>query len=290
MKIAAVVVTYNRKDYLIKNIESLLLQEHIVPDIIVIDNASTDGTSDAIQDQIEKRQIIYYNTGENLGGAGGFQVGIRYACKLGYDYIWLMDDDTYPQKDALKELLNAHEYLHGEYGYLAGNVLWIDGSPCRMNEPKFARRIDERAEAYRQIVQSTFVSFFIPQRTIERYGLPIKEFFIWGDDVEFSRRIALKEKCYLVKESKVIHDTKNNVGSNIVYDDERLERYRYAYRNEMYIARHEKGRMRYQICKIFYHIGKVLLFSSHKKKKIKLILDASREGRAFNPKIEFLQE
>ena len=69
------------------------------------------------------------------------------------------------------------------------------------------------------------------------YGLPIKEFFIWGDDVEYTRRIALREPSYLVEDSQVLHDTKNNVGSNIVYDDERIDRYRYAYRNEMYIAR-----------------------------------------------------
>ena len=290
MKIAAVVVTYNRKEYLLKNLAALLKQKNIVPDIIIIDNASTDGTFDALQEWLNKGRIIYKNTGKNLGGAGGFQVGIRYAYELKYDYIWLMDDDTYPYSDALDQLIKAHDKLSGCYGYLASSVLWKDGTPCKMNEPKFKQGSDHSQIPYRQIVQSTFVSFFVPRKTVEKFGLPIKEFFIWGDDVEYSRRIALKESSYLIEDSKVLHDTKNNVGSNIVHDDERLERYRFAYRNEMYIARHEKGRMRYQICKIAYHIIKILLLSSNKRKKIKLILDASREGYNFNPSIEYLQE
>ena len=290
MKIAAVVVTFNRKEYLKKNLEALFGQKDAMPDIIVIDNASTDGTFEEIQSWIAQNKIIYKNTGKNLGGAGGFSVGVRYACELQYDYIWLMDDDTYPYPDALARLIEAHNRLKGHYGYLAGTVLWKDGSLCKMNEPKFKKNTAVHQVPYRQIVQSTFVSFFVPRKTVEKYGLPIKEFFIWGDDVEYSRRIALKEDSYLVDDSKVLHDTKNNVGSNIVYDDERLERYRYAYRNEMYIARHEKGRMRYQICKICYHIVKIIFLSSNKKEKIRLILEASREGKKFNPQIEFLQE
>ena len=89
----------------------------------------------------------------------------------------------------------------------------------------------------------------------------------------------------------MLHDTKNNVGSDIVYDDERLERYRYAYRNEMYIALHENWKRRvYQRLKIWYHIAKILLHSSQKKKKIQLIRSASAEGKHFNPSIEYVQE
>lgn len=289
MKIAAVVVTFNRKEYLVKNIEALLAQVNAPMDILIIDNASTDGTEETIRHYMDAGQILYENTGENLGGAGGFNFGIRRAYEAGYDAIWIMDDDTYPHPDALEKFLQADKDLNGMYGYLAGKVLWKDGSWCEMNTPKYKGGMAEGK--YKQIVQSSFVSMFIPRKSVATYGLPIKEFFIWGDDVEYTRRIALREPSYLVEGSQVLHDTKNNVGSNIVYDDERIDRYRYAYRNEMYIALHEGWKRRvYQQLKIWYHIAKILLKSSQKKRKIRLILSASKEGKTFNPSIEYISD
>ena len=136
MKIAAVVVTFNRKEYLVKNIEALLAQVNAPMDILIIDNASTDGTEETIRHYMDAGQILYENTGENLGGAGGFNFGIRRAYEAGYDAIWIMDDDTYPHPDALEKFLQADKDLNGMYGYLAGKVLWKDGSWCEMNPPK----------------------------------------------------------------------------------------------------------------------------------------------------------
>ena len=82
---AAVVVTYNRKELLQKNVEALLAQTlRNVLDILIIDNASTDGTREAIGDQIDKGEVCYYNTKANLGGAGGFSYGIKIATEKGY--------------------------------------------------------------------------------------------------------------------------------------------------------------------------------------------------------------
>ena len=292
MKIAAVVVTYNRKEYLLNNISHLLNQENNNLDIIIIDNASTDGTKDAIEEFIINNQVIYVNTGMNLGGAGGFNYGIKFAYELNYDYIWIMDDDTYPYADALNELLIADSNINDQYGFLASVVLWKDGSLCKMNLPKFKHFNKNNNPKFKQIIQTSFVSMFIPRNTIKNYGLPIKEFFIWGDDVEYSRRIGLNTPSYLILDSKVFHATKSNVGSNIVYDDERLDRYKYAYRNEVYIAKHESlKRIIYQIFKVIYHILKIIVYSKSKKlEKIKLILEASYEGIKFNPKKEYIED
>ena len=56
---------------------------------------------------IEGHEIIYFNTGKNLGGAGGFQYGLKVAHSLGYKFYWLMDDDTFPEPGALKALIEA---------------------------------------------------------------------------------------------------------------------------------------------------------------------------------------
>ena len=112
--VAAIVVTYNRKDLLIENIESLKQQsESDNLDIIIIDNASTDGTESALQPYILDKSIIYINTGSNLGGAGGFNFGIGYAAKQQYKYLWIMDDDCVPEKSALKEFIYADVTLQG---------------------------------------------------------------------------------------------------------------------------------------------------------------------------------
>ena len=91
MKVVAVVVTYNRKELLKECIEALIKQEYNDCEILIVDNASTDGTKDYINQYIKENKIIYKNTGSNLGGAGGFNYGMKEACKLGCDYIWNMD-------------------------------------------------------------------------------------------------------------------------------------------------------------------------------------------------------
>ena len=78
----AIVVTYNRKELLQKNIRALLGQSRAEFDILVIDNASTDGTQELVGRMAEESsRIAYINTGSNLGGAGGFSYGMQIACE-----------------------------------------------------------------------------------------------------------------------------------------------------------------------------------------------------------------
>ena len=295
-KVIAVVVTYNRKELLKQAIEALLNQEYDNCDILIVDNASTDGTEEYIANLLNNSKIIYENTGANLGGAGGFNYGIKKAIELGYEYIWIMDDDTIPYKDSLKELINSDEALQGDYGYLSSIALWKDGTPCKMNRQKICKDWYTNAGYLKYSLvktdYSTFVSFFIKASVVTEVGLPIKEFFIWGDDVEYSNRISKKYNCYIVGNSQVLHSTNNNEGSNIAKDDEkRISRYKFAYRNEIYIAKKNglKGILR-QMAKIALHICRVLIHSKgHRLKKIGIILGSSLKGIFFNPKVEYIK-
>lgn len=295
-KVAAVVVTFNRKALLIKNIEALLAQDCSDLDILIIDNASTDGTKEHIASFIEDGSILYHNTGKNLGGAGGFNFGMRLAAEAGYEYIWIMDDDTIPYPDALTQLLAADAALAGDYGFLSSVALWKDGTPCKMNKQKSVKNWYDGAawmkHALLRIYHATFVSFFVKSGVVKKEGLPIKEFFIWGDDVEYSGRLAKKYNCYLAGRSQVLHDTANNEGSNIARDDaSRIGRYKFAYRNEMYIAKKNgvKGLLR-QFAKIALHMARVLAHGGHKFKKWGVILGSSCKGLFFDPKIEYVEE
>ena len=290
-KVAAVVVTYNRKKLLEECINSLLNQTYGALEILVIDNASTDGTESLVKDFIGPK-LKYINTGDNLGGAVGFQFGIKKAAEMNYDYLWLMDDDSIPTPDALEKLIKAANHL-GEVGFLSSKVLWKDKTMCRMNIPKVSlnHKLKDFNGTPKPIIMGTFVSFLVPVNVVKAVGLPIKEFFIWADDLEYSRRISRKYPAYFVPDSVIIHKCKSNNGSNIVDDTpKRFNRYEYAYRNEVYVYRREGlGGWIHLILKTILHTVKVLFKSgSQKKKRLAIIWKSTLNGLKFNPQIEHL--
>ena len=287
--IIAVVVTHNRKDLLLQNIKCLLKQE-VKTDILVVDNLSTDGTFNELRGYIKSKKIIYYPTKRNLGGAGGFSAGILEACKLGYDYLWLMDDDCMPCPKSLSMLINYAHYLNNEFGFLSSQVLWKNNALSKMNIQKktpFTKNTDFHSSLVK-IQMATFVSLLIKSSTIKRVGLPIKEFFIWADDLEYTRRISVLYPCYLVNSSKVKHNTPLNIGSNIALDEAcNLNRYKYAYRNEVYVYKREGilG-MFYIIIRLIDHLLRIIFKSRDNKiKRLNIILKSTLHGITFNPKI-----
>ena len=93
MKTACIVVTYNRKEELLKNIQALLTQSLVADNIYIIDNAGTDGTEECLKSEgiLNRKEIIYIRLQENTGGAGGFYEGLKTAHQKGYDYYILME-------------------------------------------------------------------------------------------------------------------------------------------------------------------------------------------------------
>lgn len=293
IKVAAVIVTYNRIDLLLECIEALREQTYnALMDILVIDNASTDDTADKMGIFSELGIVRYFNTGENLGGAGGFNYGFRKAVELDYDYVWVMDDDCIPTKNALEELICVSEALGGEYGFLSSKAIWTDGSPCRMNVQKtsFWRKAPQYLELPTPIEMASFVSLFVKRDTIVKYGLPYKEFFIWGDDLEFTYRISRDLPCYFVPASIVIHKTTHNYGSDISCDTpDRIPRYRKAYRNEMVLFRGSGFSSRvYQCMRLAKHSLKALSSKNgNNGQRIGAIVCGTIDGLRFRPQIEF---
>ena len=292
-KVAVVVVTYNRKELLKECLEALSGQDGQNTEIIVVDNASSEGTEEYVRDY-HSEKVRYYNTGENLGGAGGFNYGLKKALETGSKYIWLMDDDCVANETSLSCLLKAAKELNEDFGFLSSRVLWTDGSLCNMNIQKksYTAKITENDQTITSIIMGTFVSFFIKATTVKEIGLPITDFFIWADDLEYSRRISRLYPCYYVYASTVLHKTKTNLGSNLPADNSKdLSRYRYAYRNEYYLYRNEgiKGRLFFWT-KRMYHIGKIILKSDRKTERLAIIRNASKEGRNFFPNVEYFHE
>ena len=284
-KICAIVVTYNRLQLLKKCIDAINKQT-LSCDLFVVNNHSTDETDK----YLEEHHINHFYTDKNEGGAGGFNIGIRKAIDFNYKYLWLMDDDCIPKEDALEKLFNAGKLLDDNFGFLSSRVLWTDCSDHKMNEIQQKKRY---VDSVYKINQGTFVSVLIKSDVIREVGLPIKDFFIWGDDIEYTRRISIRYgyPCYYVENSIVIHETKSNNGSKIAYDEiSNINRYFYAYRNESFLYRLEgvKGRF-YYYSKCIYNTLRIILFSKdHKIKRLKVLYKGIKEGLLFDPKVEKL--
>ena len=293
-EVAAIVVTYNRKDMLLGCINHLVQLQGDKADILIIDNASTDGTKDALDSLIDANKITYCNTGENLGGAGGFQFGMKEALKRGYKYLWLMDDDVNPSPDSLSSLLKADRDLNGNYGFLSSIAKWTDGSVCKMNIQKISLKkpIDDYESPTVPVIMATFVSFFVKADTVMQYGLPIKEFFIWADDLEYSRRLSLKMPCYAVNGSVVIHNMASNNKTGIEHEHkDRLWRYKYLYRNEVYLYHREGIKARfYLFLRVNLHVARVIFKArENKMEKIRVIFKSYSSGFKFKPQIEYFK-
>ncbi len=294
---AAVVVTYNRCELLKKNIECLLNQKEAVCDVYVIDNASTDMTRETVKSFTDGR-VHYFNTGANLGGAGGFEYGIKRAVEDGYSLVWVMDDDTLPSDTALREFFRANEKLKGDWGALSSAAYWVDGSVCKANRQKkslfsFVTDYELKQNKPLRVKMASFVSLLVRSETVRRVGLPHGEYFIWTDDYEFTARISRHYDIYVVPDSKIIHAMKGNKKINIAVElPERLDRYKYIYRNDVHCYRQFglKGWI-YLAAKFVYTVMNILLHSKTERlEKIAVVLRGYKEGFSFRPEIHRITE
>ena len=211
--VCAVVVTHNRLALLRECLTALAAQTRPPDQVLVVDNASTDETLEALARDFPEAGVLALPT--NQGGAGGFHEGLRAAHAGGSDWVWLMDDDTIARPDALAELVAAcadHPDLPSPL-LLASKAEWEDGRLHPMNLPGFERYRPElviRAAEHGLLPlrTTTFVSVLVSREAVDRFGLPPKHFFIWSDDIEYTARILRGGAGYLVPSSVVDHRTK----------------------------------------------------------------------------------
>lgn len=232
-KILAIIVTYNRLPDLKICIQTLKKQNYMDFDILVVNNGSTDGTKEFLD---ECRDVISIHQ-ENLGGAGGFNAGQQYALEHGYDWVWMMDDDGVPHEDQLQNLLVYAE----KSGKKFLNALVID----KDDHSRFAfyaqgfklSDVDGR-EVIEEFIHP-FNGTFIHRSVLETAGLVKKEMFIWGDEIELTMRYR-KHGFEPVTVCNAIHYHPKEKGNfqkflnmNLLIKPERMSAF--YYRNQGYI-------------------------------------------------------
>jgi len=240
-KVIAVVVTYNRRDLLLESLAAVLAQTRAPDKVIVVDNASEDGTAAAVRDQFPSVHLAELR--RNSGGAGGFAGGLTLALADGADLIWLMDDDTVPEPGALTALLGARDRMAaqdrsgGPPALVASQVLWTDGREHPMNTPRrkpFAAKAERLAAAAVGCVpirSASFVSILVDAAECRRRGLPRADYFLWNDDFEFTTRLLRGNTGLLCPASVVVHKTKTFGSTDVDPGD----RFFYEVRNKVWM-------------------------------------------------------
>lgn len=234
-KIAAVVVTYNRLELLKECIESIRKQTRKLDEIIIINNSSTDGTKEWLNEQIYLTVITQVNS----GSAGGQYSGIKTAYEKGYDWVWSLDCDVVPMQNALEKLIYSENFKFEQVGFLTSNILDRNNKVSYINIPyiKTFRDVLESLTISRsiEVISSSFGSVLFNRKAITKVGYPIPDFFIWGDDVEYTMRIVHTGfRGYLILESIANHFNEDNFKYPFQNFDIRSNKAFYAVRNTVY--------------------------------------------------------
>ena len=238
-RVCAVIVTYNRKALLRECLKAVLSQTRPPDHVLVVDNASTDGTPEMLQEEFPQVEVL--RLPENQGGAGGFHEGMKRAYEQGVDWLWLMDDDTIPKAKALEALLEAARLpLDPRPRVLASRQLLPNGlphpttafvNPPGPRHPLPRLRLRPR---YRPIRWALFTSVLLHRSLVEEHGLPHKAFFIWEDDLEYTARALRRGLGLQVRDSEVIHKSASKPYISATTGENRLF---YGVRNRIWVLR-----------------------------------------------------
>ncbi|MEA2375902.1 MAG: hypothetical protein QOD53_2365 [Thermoleophilaceae bacterium] len=207
-RVCAVVATHARRELLGECLDALRRQTHPLAGLVVVDNASTDGTREALAAMPDVRQV---RLEANAGSAGGFAAGVRAALATDADWLWLMDDDAEPHRDALELLLASPAALDPAVAAVCSAVLSPDGEIDPLHRGFVGRLLRALpAEHYRpgsapRLGFASYVGTLVRAKAARAAGPPRADMFTWGDDVEFSIRLRAHGELRLIPESRVLH-------------------------------------------------------------------------------------
>lgn len=227
MNIGIVLVTYNRLEKLKTTLDFFEKQTQYPAYILIVDNASTDGTDEFLggwKSRDGNFDKIVITSGKNTGGSGGFHTGLEAAGKKKAEWIWVSDDDAFPELDALEKatfFLDKNSEMLDEISVICGQVInkgEIDLAHRKNMLRKGLNVVEEfiPKEEYEkesfELNCFSYVGTIINKKKLQLVGLTKKDYFLWWDDTEHSLRLSKEGKIICVPAVKIHHDVSNGVG------------------------------------------------------------------------------
>lgn len=249
MKVALIIVTLNRKQLLhrlLSAVENQTVRPHT---IVIVDNGSIDSTLEFLYSyrrNCEKFPIIILEQ-TNVGCSGGFYKGISEILDKDFEYVWLMDDDGFPHENSLNTLLSeAYCNKNRIYASVCVSDVDLDTLSFPYNDSKHIfKNYTSLKESYPLQIErwaSFYNSVLIPLDSIKKLGLPKKEMFMWGDEVEYYFRFLRNDVDVLTITNSIQYHPLNRQtflmkGNNRLLDAPIGWKFFCYYRNSYYLNR-----------------------------------------------------
>ena len=288
--LAAVIVTYNRKEELCKNLDMLYTQTVSIDRIIVVDNCSTDGTPEYLKDQgwMDDPRFVYVKTHANIGGAGGFYTGTKAAYEAGADYIVLMDDDgRAADEHTFENLLREAERLHAENPKLFVNSLVRQGELLSFKMGSKYTVTEALAAAKDGILDgeaNPFNGTLVSRELVAEIGYPNPDFFIKGDEVNYKQRaFDAGARVVTVVDSEYIHprpetNERTVLGRKVPFFVEAPWKEYYAARNFTWMYKQNGWYKAIAFELIFVKLLAILTMKCKKSATVKMLFRGVKDG------------
>lgn len=213
-KVFVIIVTFKGKQWYDRCFTSL--RESTIPlQTIVVDNASEDGSVEYIREHYP--EIILIENKENLGFGRANNMGIRYALDHGCDYVFLLNQDTWIEPDAIEKLVKVHGE-HPEYGILSPLHLSPDGSRLNMlvddGKDQYSKNFDMLSDLCCGTVKKVYpvvyvnaTAWLLPRKTLEMVGGFDPIYFHYEEDDDYLNRVRYHGiGVGLCLQSRIVHD------------------------------------------------------------------------------------
>ena len=288
--LAAVIVTYNRKELLGNNIRMLLKQTLPFDKIFVVDNCSTDGTHEFLVQHgwIDNEQFVYVKTASNIGGAGGFYTGTKAAYDAGADWIVLMDDDGLAADENTFEILFAEaqkQYVQNKKLFVNALVQQGDMLSFKIDQMyTVSEALDAAQDGVIRNAANPFNGTMVSRELVAEIGYPNPDFFIKGDEVNYKQRAyAAGADVITVVDARYIHprpDTHEKVvlGKKVPFFVEAPWKEYYAARNFTWMYKQQKQYKAIAFELIFVKLLAIAIMNCKKWATIKMLFKGVSHG------------
>ena len=224
--VGVIIVTFNRLKQLKIALQAYEEQTCKPKYMVIVNNHSTDGTSEYLtewKDKPSEYSKYIVNLDTNMGGSGGFYEGLKRSLELDADWIWVADDDAYPDLSAVEiadSMIQDKIIVDDQVTAICGAVISFENIAIAHRRRIFSNllqihlrsvSIDEYAKKYFEIDLFSYVGAIINKNALAQVGLPKKDYFICYDDTEHSMRLRKMGKILCFPSIKIIHNSRESI-------------------------------------------------------------------------------